>query len=431
MKKAVFCLVVGLGGVVVGGVLALAVSIEVWAALVVLGVIIVMFANIERSIETRRTETEPAQLDDKERRLVEMISERCDRVWEGIRDRRYVKYEAGQFVGVNGGAIFEEARDIVGEVAALYHVDSDDAVLEARIGDVLFAVRQSIGDLLQLAHQVPYLDPAGWSMREVVTRLEQIQTGMRLYRQLSPYQHYARGAILLARLAFGANPISLAAWYVGGYVGGEAAKWAVGKVLTPFAEERLKGLLESAVALVYLQVARTYDPRLAYRSADWAALVEALRVHAKIPGSDHNRKLLLNHILRTQMLDEFAKMALLRSLAADREPDSRTAPTIDFATLLHEQRQATADRLRDVLSEMEGLNVPAVGEMIEDLERRLKCRIEVDVIRSGSSDGARVNNGMRSAKTFLGRFLRRGWRSGRRVLSRGRKLPLKYPKRRC
>ena len=407
MRKAVFCLVAGLGGVIVGGVLALAVSIEVWAALVVLGVIIVMFANIERSIETRRTETEPAQLDDKERRLVEMISERCDRVWEGIRDRRYVKHEAGQFVGVNGGAIFEEARDIVGEVAALYHVDSDDAVLEARIGDVLFAVRQSIGDLLQLAHQVPYLDPAGWSMREVVTRLEQIQTGMRLYRQLSPYQHYARGAILLARLAFGANPISLAAWYVGG----EAAKWAVGKVLAPFAEERLKGLLESAVALVYLQVARTYDPRLAYRSADWAALVEALRVHAKIPGSDHNRKLLLDHILRTQMLDEFAKMALLRALAADREPDSRTAPPIDFATLLHEQRQATADRLRDVLSEMEGLNVPAVGEIIEDLERRLQCRIEVDV-RPGSPDGVRGR--MRSAKALLWR----GWRSRRRALSR-------------
>ena len=423
MRKAVFCLVAGLGGVIVGGVLALAVSIEVWAALVVLGVIIVMFANIERSIETRRTETEPAQLDDKERRLVEMISERCDRVWEGIRDRRYVKHEAGQFVGVNGGAIFEEARDIVGEVAALYHVDSDDAVLEARIGDVLFAVRQSIGDLLQLAHQVPYLDPAGWSMREVVTRLEQIQTGMRLYRQLSPYQHYARGAILLARLAFGANPISLAAWYVGG----EAAKWAVGKMLAPFAEERLKGLLESAVALVYLQVARTYDPRLAYRSADWAALVEALRVHAKIPGSDHNRKLLLDHILRTQMLDEFAKMALLRALAADREPDSRTAPPIDFATLLHEQRQATADRLRDVLSEMEGLNVPAVGEMIEDLERRLQCRIEVDVIRSPAACAGRCARSDALGKSASMARLAVPSKGAQPQL----KLPLKYPERRC
>ena len=422
MRQAILWLVVGLGGVVVGGALALAVSIEVWVALVVLGVVTAMFAHIERSIEVRRTVTEPVLLDDKERRLGEMISKRCDRVWEGIRDRRYVKHEGGQFVGVNGGAIFEEARDIVGEVAALYHVDSDNAMLEARIGDVLFAARQTIGALLQLAHQVPYLDPTGWSIREVVTRLEQVQKGISLYRQLSPYQHYARGALLLARLAFGANPISLAAWHVGG----EAAKWAARKVLTPLAEKRLKGFLESAVALVYLQVARTYDPRLAYRSADWVASVEVIRIHAQIPGSDHNRKLLLDHILRTQIADEFSKLTLLRALADDREPDSRTAPPIDFASLLPEQRQAIADRLRDVLSDMKGLNVPAVGEAIEDLERRLQCRVEVDVIRCGNPDDAhlkkRVMRGrgwMRSAKTFL----RLGLRSGRKALSRGENSP--------
>ena len=411
MRQAILWLVVGLGGVVVGGVLTLAVSIEVWVALVVLGVVTVMFAHIERSIEVRRTATEPVLLDDKERRLGEMISKRCDWVWEGIRDRRYVKHEGGQFVGVNGGAIFEEARDIVGEVATLYHVDSDNAMLEARIGDVLFAVRQAIGALLQLAHQVPYLDPTGWSIREVVTRLEQVQKGISLYRQLSPYQHYARGALLLARLASGANPVSLAVWYAAWYVGGQAAKWVAGKVLTPFAEKRLKGLLESVVALVYLQVARTYDPRLAYRSADWVAFVEMLRIHAQIPGSDHNRKLLLDHILRAQIADELSKLTLLRALADDREPDSRTAPPIDFASLLPEQRQAIADRLRDMLSDMKGLNVPAVVEAIEDLERRLQCRLEVDLMRYGSPDSACTKKGfMRSRMRSIKAHLRHWWR---------------------
>ena len=262
MRQAVLWLVIGLGGVVVGGALALAVSIEVWVALVVLGVVTVMFAHIERSIEVRRTVTEPVLLDDKEQRLGEMISKRCDRVWEGIRDRRYVKHEGGRFVGVNGGAIFVEVQDIVNEVAALYHADSGNAVLEARIGDIALAIRSTIDDFLQLARRIPYIDPAGWSVREVMTRLEQIQKGLDLYRKLSPYQRYVRGAIIATRFALGANPISLAAWYVGGkvlwYVGGKVFS----KVFRSYADAWFKNLLEDLVALVYLRVARAYDPRM-------------------------------------------------------------------------------------------------------------------------------------------------------------------------
>ena len=161
-----------------------------------------------------------------------------------------------------------------------------------------------------------------------------------------------------------------------------------------------------------LRTARTYDPRLAYRSADWVALVEVLRMHARISGIDHNRKLLLNHIQRAQMLDDLAKMALLRALTVDREPDLQTTPLIDFALLPPEQRQEIADHLHDILSEMEGLSVPAVGEMIEDLECRLQCRIEVDAIRSGSPDFTNAKKGfMLGQVRWAKALLWRAWRS--------------------
>ena len=343
MRKATVWLVVGLGGVGVGVVLALAVSVEAGVALIVLGVGITMISGIERTIETRRTETELAQLDDKNRRLVEMIKSRRDRVWEGIREQRYMKHEDGQIAGPDIGAVFSEIEDIFREVAALYRADSDNAVFEARIGDIALAVRSAVGDLLELAGQVPYVDPANWSLRKVMTRRDQVQKALKLYRTLSPYRYHVKGVMIAARLALGANPILLAAWYVGS----EVAMRVGGQVLRSYVEARLKDPLERLVAVVYLQAARTYDPRLAYRSADWAALVEALRIQARIAGIDHNRKLLLGHILRAQMLDDLAKMALLRALAADREPDSRLIPPIDFALLLTEERQEIADRLRD------------------------------------------------------------------------------------
>ncbi len=331
----------------------------------------------------------PESLNETERRLGELIQARCDRVWNGIGDRRYVKRQDGQITGLDGGTLFAEFRDIVQEVAALYKPESTNAVLDARTGDIALAVRSVIGELLQVARQVPFVDPAGWSVREVITRLEQVQRVRDLYRKLTPYQHYVSGVTMAARLALGANPITLAAWYLGS----EAAKRIAGKALRTYGEAWLKELLESSVALVYLQVARTYDPQRTYRSADWAALAEALRIHKQIPGIDHNRRLLLDRILHAQIPDEFAKMTLLRALAADRDPDAETSPPIDLASLRPGQRRTIADRLAELLPSLRGLNEPAASQAIEDLEHRLQLGLQVDLVGSGSRAQVRAGEG--------------------------------------
>ena len=320
------------------------------------------------------TPANPDDLNDDERRLAELASRRCERVWEGIRERRYVRSEDGRVADLKGGAIFAEVREIVQEVAGLYHAQSDNAVLEVRTGDIALAVRSAIGDLLHLVSQVPYVDPATWSIRSVVERLEQAQKGLELYRRVSPYQPYLNAASVAARLALGANPITLAAWTVGSQVAWRAGE----KVVRSYAETWLKDLLETSVALVYVHVARTYDPRRAYRGAEWAALVEALRIHARVPGADHNRKLLLDRILGAQIPDEFAKMTLLRALAADRAPDPRSAPATDLTALRPEERKAVAERLTDVLTAMRGLDAPEAAEALQDVERRLQAPLGLD-----------------------------------------------------
>ena len=348
--------------------------------------------------------TGPDDLDDEERRLAELASRRCERVWEGIRERRYVRSEGGRVTDLDGGAIFAEVREIVQEVAGLYHSGSANAVLEVRTGDIALAVRSAIGDLLHLVSQVPYVDPAAWSVRSVVERLEQAQKGLELYRKVSPYQPYVNAASVAARLALGANPITLAAWTVGSQVAWRAGE----KVVRSYAETWLKDLLETSVALVYVHVARTYDPRRAYRGADWTALVEALRIHARVPGSDHNRKLLLERILGAQIPDEFAKMTLLRALAADRAPDPRSAPATDLAALPPDERKAVAERLTGLLSAMQGLDGPEARAALDDAERRLEMPLGIVHPRSG--DSARPSRERRLVRLAA---LARGW-TGRR-----------------
>ena len=321
--------------------------------------------------------------------LGRMIQARCDRVWDGIRDRRYVKQEDGEIKGVDGRAIFEEIRDVVREVARLYGKDAEKAELDARIGDIAFAARSVIGDLLQVAQQVPVVNVAGWTVREVVTRLEQVQKARRLYRMYTPWQHYVRGATLAARVALGANPVTLAA----SVLAGEAFSRVGKHVVKRYAEAWLKELLEGSVALVYLHAARTYDPDHTYRSADWLGLVEALRIHKLVPGIDHNRKVLLDRVLRARIPDEFAKLALLRALADDGEPDATLTPSVDLAALRPAQRQAIAECLGAILRDMRGLNEPKASQAIEEMEKALSIGLQVDLIGAGSREEIRIEEG--------------------------------------
>ena len=140
-------------------------------------------------------------------------------------------------------------------------------------------------------------------------------------------------------------------------------------------------------------MARIYDPGRVQRSADYAALVAALDVHRRIPGVDHNRRLLLDRILRARIPDEFAKLGLLRALAADGVPDAAEAPPVDLRSLPPAKRQAITDRLVEILPAMRGLDEPEASQAIEDLESRLGRGLQVPLVRSGSRAAVRVGEG--------------------------------------
>lgn len=439
-------LVAGLGLLALGGVLVLSVSLELGLAAVLAAVGVLGFAlgrqrskaadralvaEVERQIDERRTrelreaeerlreegvspveqfyrdllpgadgaDAPPSALD---ARLQALIEARCEQVWQGIRDRRYVRVEDGRIVGLDGGAIFAEFRSVVKEVARIYKRDEERAELEARIGDVALSARSCIGDLLQAARRVPVVDVTGWSVADVVTNLERVQKARRLYRKFAPWQYYAQGATLGARLLFGMNPVTLVAWTAGQ----EAAIRIGAHVARTYAEVWLKELLEASVAAVCLRVARTYDPRLAYRSADWLALVEALGIHRAVPGIDHNRKLLLDCILRAQIPDEFAKLTLLRALAEDAEPvpAAGVGPPVDLAALPPGERRAVADRLAAILQNLQGLREKRAGQQIESIEERLSIRLP----RAGNSDGSRAEVRVEAGFVRLAELARHG-----------------------
>ena len=332
---------------------------------------------------------EAVPANDIDRRLTDLIRQRCDRVWSGIKEKRYWRQVDGKTVGPDLGAIGKEIEGVVREVAALYHQDRDDPVMEARLGDIVLTSRSVLGELLQIARLVPVVDLSALSLATVKTRLEQIQQARVLYQQYARYKILVDVATGATRVALGSNPVTAAAWFVGG----KALSLAGAHVATKYVDALLRDALESSVALVYEQVARIYDPGRVQRSADYAALVAALDVHRRIPGVDHNRRLLLDRILRARLPDEFAKLELLRALAADGVPDAAEAPPVDLRSLPPAKRQAITDRLVEILPAMRGLDEPEASQAIEDLESRLGRGLQVNLVLSGSRAAVRVGEG--------------------------------------
>ena len=334
-----------------------------------------------------------APANDIDRRLAVLIRQRCDRVWSGIKEKRYWRQVDGKTVGPDLGAIGKELEGVVREVAGLYHRDRDDPVMEARLGEILLTGRSVLGELLgqlqQIAHFMPIIDLPAQSLATVKTRLEQIQQVRKAYRFYARYRRVIDAGSTATRVALGMNPVTSVAWLVGG----ETLRFAGAHVAKKYVDAWLRDALESSVALVYEHVARTYDPGWVQRSADYAALVAALDVHSRIPGVDHNRRLLLDRILRARIPDEFAKLALLRALADDGVPAAAEAPLVDLRSLPPAKRQAITDRLVEILPALRGLDEPEASQAIEDLESRLGLGLQIPLVRSGSRAAVRVEEG--------------------------------------
>ncbi|MYH29823.1 MAG: hypothetical protein F4137_13440 [Acidobacteria bacterium] len=349
-----------------------------------------------RALTQRAADEDPTAAtvpaNDIDRRLDELIGKRCEQVWRGIKEKRYWRQVDGKTVAPDFGVIGKEIEDVVREVAGLYHKDRDDPVMEARLGDIVLTGRSVLGELLQIARLVPLVDLPAQSLATVKTRMEQVQQVRKAYRFYARYRRVIDVGSIATRATLGWNPLILAAWFVGG----EALRLAGAHVVTKYVNAWLRDALESSVALVYEHVARIYEPGRVQRSADYVALVQALDVHRRIPGVDHNRKLLLDHILRVRIPDEFAKLALLRALADDGVPSVAEAPLVDLRSLPPAKRQAITDRLVEILPEMRGLDEPEVSQAIEDLENSLGHGLQVSLVLSGSRAAVRVQEGFES-----------------------------------
>ena len=140
------------------------------------------------------------------------------------------------------------------------------------------------------------------------------------------------------------------------------------------------GFLDQGLDVALLDRLRTYDPGRVQLSADYAALVFALDVHRRIPGVDHNRRLLLGRILRARIPTTGFPMPPRR-----RRSDLRSLPPA--------MRQAITDRLVEILPAMRGLDEPEASQAIEDLESRLGRGLQVPLLRSGSRTAVRVEEG--------------------------------------
>jgi len=197
-----------------------------------------------------------ADFDDNEGRLGglgELISARCDRVWEGSD----VRSDGVRVIDLDGGSdVHGDPRHRSG---GRRPVPRGLQERRAQCAHRRHRPRRPFGHRRLAASGAPDSlrrsgrlvggvggDPIG-AGREGIGALQE---------DLSPRALHPRRAWIDARFAAGAGPLSIAAWFLGT----EGAKRIGGRLFKRRAEAWVKEPLEGSVGLVYLHVARIYDP---------------------------------------------------------------------------------------------------------------------------------------------------------------------------
>lgn len=317
-----------------------------------------------------------------EQEAVQALAEkRCLRVWEDISKGRYFDGDDG---GLNHAAIWADIEEAVGDVAEVYGKPRERAFMTARVADITVGIRSISSELLDIARSIPVIDLGTWTPDEVVRSLRRGAVAIGVAEKGAAAYRYAKPLVYGARVAFlGANaPLMIGMWVADeltrtlqtralNWTKQQAQQWAVGS------------LVNQAVATIYRQAALLHRPG-GQRTLDWYVLAETCAIHQAIPGSDANRRLLLEGVLEAPIFDEYERLDLLRAVAKDRAPRLLALTDSTYESHSASEREAVARGLEGVLRGMQGLSSPEARAAIAAAGARLDHSVSVNFGASGA-----------------------------------------------
>lgn len=336
------------------------------------------------------TDAELEALVRKDRELHALLQQESELLFEYIRQNRYA--EDGKF---QLALLRDDLLTLATKCARVYRPDVENPLLETSVERVLRAISRSALQMLVVMEKLP-LDVKQYNINDIYMYVRQAVKAYGAYKSVQAYWSYANTAYYLGRLALGANPFALGAWWFVGTLGREGAQMLATKLV----HRHALAMLQDIIRVVGYEVALTYGGDFRHRDPNWIYGVELTSLVAAFPLSRDSLKHALSELSVLTLRSEYDRAYLVRCLAAGK--DARAAEHLAPLLLTASERSAIAQRLERFLQTyLHGKTAERVQAWQRDVEHRLDIKLTISGLKGALPREAQLLDAARSLTGFL------------------------------
>jgi hypothetical protein len=325
-------------------------------------------APLDLSLPTATVEegSQLAELLRRDQQLQELLQRETEALFDRIRRNVYM---------VEGKFQLPRLRDdllaLMLSCARVYQPEVEQPLLETSLERVLRALSRLALQWLVVLENLP-LDVQSRNLSSLYGYLRQATQAYQTWKLVRPYWTYANHAWYLGRLALGANPITLGAWWVLGRLGTHSAQTLAER----FLHQQALTLLADMVRVVGYEMADLYGGDFRHRDPNWIFAAELTELLSRFPLSRESLREALRQLSLLALRSEYDRSYLLRCLALGKSAlPGRSATALMLSVA---ERRLIAARLEKFLvRHVHGRTPGRLAEWSSAVETRLGVKVRV------------------------------------------------------
>ncbi len=335
------------------------------------------------------SDSELSELAEKDRQLNEMLAKAAEQLFDDVLANKYAP--DGRF---SLKLLRDDAQQLAHDVAGIYQDQTEQPLLNTNMEDILRASSRVCLQMLTLLDQLPG-EVEKHNIEHLYAYVRRAVAAYGVYRKVEPYWGYVNGVYYLGRLAMGAHPVSMGAWWLAGRFSRSASR----HLTTKFVNRQALALLNQAIRVLGYEVANLYGAGFRYRDANWIYAAELTELLVVLPVNHRCLSQSLQEIGSLALRSEFDRVFLYRCVTEGvgaRVEQYRAASVLTPA-----ERQAVAHRLERFAESFSGGASPTrLESWREKAEARLDVRLQLETRSSEESPQIHVD-AVRSLMGFL------------------------------
>ena len=330
-----------------------------------------------------------AKLSEQDRQVREILEAEAERVYEKIRKNGYSKKGS-----VDAELIHQEIVALVTRVAQVYSPESKNPIMETSFEQLARSASRICMHSLVLLERMP-LDVKTYNLSQMHTYIRRAAQTYGAYQQAAPWLKVLSRGAYAGRIAAGANPVTLGAWWLASEVGRRGATKLVQNVV----DQQAVTLLHDFITVIGVEAANIYGPGFRQRDPAWIYAAELTEMLQRFPVSHQSLSESLREIAALPLQNEYDRVYLYRCLADHRSAGFRLK---DPATIPRNQRDEIAKRLESFFTKfVHGAKADDRKAWQDDVESRLDLRLQLDPSDAASVKPEHVESAILSVYDFL------------------------------